>query len=448
MDARVMRILLIDECGRQREAFRSALSGLSCQITECPDVAQVEAVLSEEAEFDLLVVDQAAQSAMALLRRHPPLGPVVVLGQPSTSEIHDGPPLQGHFLARDGAYQTVLPQLLREVLDVQRERRLRLQAQQMSRESQMRLQQIVDGSSVATFVIDQNHVVTHWNRACACLTSIAAAEMVGSCEQWRAFYNERRPVMADLVLDGALQRDVERFYHGKFWPSALIVGAVEAEDFFPSLGEDGRWLYFTAAPLRDTDGEVIGAIETLQDVTERHWAEEALRRSEERYRLLAITDSLTGLFNSRHFYEQLHGEMARAERYQRPLSLIHMDVDNFKRFNDSYGHLEGDRVLECLAEVIRSCLRREDSAYRLGGEEFAILVPETDAEHTLQLAERLRTTFAAQCFTPAGARVCSSISIGVTQYRKGEEATAFIRRADEATYRAKHLGKNRVETDG
>lgn len=441
-----MRILLIDECGRQREAFRTAMAGLSCQITECQDAIEAETILASDAEFDVLVVDQRAQAAVAVVRQLRGVErPVVVLGEcPQADANLDHLPLQGHFLARHGAYHRLLPQVLREVMDVQRERRLRLQAQQMSRESQMRLQQIVDGSSVATFVIDQNHVVTHWNRACAILTGKSAQEMVGRCEQWQAFYSERRPVMADLVLDGALQKDVERFYHGKFRPSALIMGAVEAEDFFPSLGDQGRWLYFTAAPLRDTDGEVIGAIETLQDVTERHRAEEALRRSEERYRLLAITDSLTGLFNSRHFYDQLHGEMARAIRHERPLSLIHMDVDNFKRFNDTYGHLEGDRVLECLADVIRSCLRREDSGYRLGGEEFGILVPETDADHTHQLAERLRLTFAAQCFTPAGCKVCSSISIGVTQYRPGEDATAFIRRADDATYRAKHQGKNRV----
>lgn len=433
-----MRILLIDDCIQDRAAFKSALSGHAYDVTECHDLAEAQIKLAGQTRtFDLLVVKHGQHDAAARrLMNGDECWPMLILGAPTADD--DGKePLFGHYLARSSAYLDALPQIVR--LAAQRGK------PQLADESPMRLQQIVDGSSVATFVIDQDHVVTHWNKACAVLTGTPAQQVVGTKEQWRAFYSAERPVMADLILDGALQKDVDRFYHGKFHPSALIEGAYEAKDFFPHFGDGGRWLYFTAAPLHDTDGRVIGAIETLQDVTDQHRAEEALRQSEERYRLLSITDGLTGLFNSRHFYAELKNEMARAERYERPLSLVMLDVDNFKRFNDSYGHLEGDRVLECLAGVIRNCLRREDSGYRLGGEEFAILVPETEVAQAALLAERLRATFADQCFTPIpGEKACSSVSIGVTQYRPQEGTSALIRRADEATYRAKHQGKNRV----
>ncbi|MDE2442325.1 MAG: PAS domain-containing protein, partial [Betaproteobacteria bacterium] len=137
--------------------------------------------------------------------------------------------------------------------------------QQSSEANGIALSQLVEGNPVATIVIDVNHRVTHWNRACAVLTGVPADEMIGRSEQWRAFYDSARPIMADLVVDGVLDDAVERYYHGKFSRSVLIDDAYEAEDFFPTFGDGGRWLFFTAAALRNTDGEVIGAIETLQD---------------------------------------------------------------------------------------------------------------------------------------------------------------------------------------
>lgn len=144
------------------------------------------------------------------------------------------------------------------------------------------LQQIIDASPVATFVVDAKHVVTHWNRALEELSGIPAREVVGTHHQWRAFYPAHRPVLADLVVDG-LQRDLlGKYYGGKFRSSDLIPGAIEAEDFFPALENGGAWLYFTASPLLDADGKVVGAVETLQDVTERKQEQIARRESERR----------------------------------------------------------------------------------------------------------------------------------------------------------------------
>ena len=140
------------------------------------------------------------------------------------------------------------------------------------------LRQIVDGAPVASFVIDRHHRVTHWNTACSCLTGHAADTMIGSTEPWRAFYGTPRRLLADLIVDGASDAEVAALYGDSAKTSALVAGAYEAESFFPQFGPEGRWLGFTAAPLRDHDGLVIGAIVTLQDVSQRRRTEEELTR--------------------------------------------------------------------------------------------------------------------------------------------------------------------------
>lgn len=313
------------------------------------------------------------------------------------------------------------------------------------REKEAFLAQIVAGSSVATLVIDRDHRVTHWNRACEVMTGVRSRDMVGTDRQWAPFYSSPRPIMADLGLDGASEGTVDALYHGKYQPSPLVEGAYEAEDYFPNFGAGGKWLYFTAAPLRNRQGEVVGAIETLQDVSERRRAENALKESEERYRVLSVTDALTGLYNSRHFYDRLHTEIERADRYSRPLALAIIDADNFKRINDTHGHLQGDRVLQMLARVICLSLRRTDSGYRYGGEEFAILMPEATLEAAALVAERLRKSFCeSPIYAEDGNALACSVSIGVTEYIPGESVESLVRRADDGTYQAKRRGKNTV----
>lgn len=139
------------------------------------------------------------------------------------------------------------------------------------------LAQVLGGSSVATFVLDRDHRVAYWNHACENLTGVSAASVLGTRDQWRPFYDSERPVMADLILSGGAEEAVDRHYRTKWQHSKLIEGAYEAEDFFPNFGEEGRWVFFTAAPLRDEAGQLVGAIETLQDITQRRRAEAALK---------------------------------------------------------------------------------------------------------------------------------------------------------------------------
>lgn len=140
------------------------------------------------------------------------------------------------------------------------------------------LAQIIDASPIPTFVLDRKHVITHWNRALAAISGYPQNEAIGRSDPWRGFYAEERPVLADLIIDGADRARLVECYGEAIRPSALIEGAFEAESFMPPLAGGGRWLYFTAAPLRNDEGRIIGAIETLQDITERKEAEAALVR--------------------------------------------------------------------------------------------------------------------------------------------------------------------------
>ena len=152
----------------------------------------------------------------------------------------------------------------------------RKKAEEKLRESEQRLHRVIEGSPIPTFVIGKDHRVIYWNRALEELSGIKA-EIVGTKGQWRAFYNEERPCLADLLVDQALE-SIPQWYLDKYTKSRLIDEAYEATDFFPELGESGKWLHFTAAVIRDTHGNLVGAIETLDDVTDRRRAEEELSR--------------------------------------------------------------------------------------------------------------------------------------------------------------------------
>ena len=170
-----------------------------------------------------------------------------------------------------------------------------------------------------------------------------------------------------------------------------------------------------------------------------------MRESEKRYRELSIVDGLTQLYNSRHFYHQLKMEMDRADRYGQPLTLLLLDLDDFKPFNDAYGHVEGDQVLMRLGQVVKRCLRQTDSAYRYGGEEFTILLPMTTSVDGAVTAERIRTEFKKETFSPApGQDVHVTVSIGLAQYKTKEDMKAFVHRVDQLMYQGKKNGKDRV----
>lgn len=157
---------------------------------------------------------------------------------------------------------------------------------------------------------------------------------------------------------------------------------------------------------------------------------------------LASIDGLTGLFNHRMFQEYLRSEMERAARYKRSLSLLMFDIDFFKKFNDKYGHPVGDEVLRMVSNTIKKLIRVSDKAFRYGGEEFCILLPETSAPNGSIFAERLRKTIESNKSVQGGLSV--TISIGIAEFNKNETAENLIDRADKALYVSKEGGRNRV----
>ena len=157
----------------------------------------------------------------------------------------------------------------------------RVRTDRALRESELRLTQILQNSPLPMFVIDAEHRVVVWNPACERIFGYPAEKMLGTRDQWRAFYPDPRPVMADIVLDGGEEPRVAHFYPDSYRRSTFNPHAFEAEGFFPSLGDRQRWLYFTASPLRDADGKIIGAVETLLDISERKAAEHQAQRLNE-----------------------------------------------------------------------------------------------------------------------------------------------------------------------
>ncbi len=160
---------------------------------------------------------------------------------------------------------------------------------------------------------------------------------------------------------------------------------------------------------------------------------------------LATQDALTELCNRRHFIEQTEKEIARAVRHQRPLSLCIVDVDLFKPVNDRYGHISGDEVLRQIAALVRRHVRNEDVAARIGGEEFAVLLPECDPAAAYGFAERLREAVAAATFSPGGEPRQITVSIGIAALSPARDTRPrLMAAADAALYRAKAEGRNRV----
>ena len=184
-------------------------------------------------------------------------------------------------------------------------------------------------------------------------------------------------------------------------------------------------------------GEKINYTLIMRDVTPQKVQEEKLR-------VLSITDEMTGLYNRRHFYSLAEKIMALSARNGKPFSILMFDIDDFKSYNDTYGHLEGDRVIIKVAEIMEKGLRSMDSSFRFGGEEFLVLLPDTDEEGALIVAERIRKRFNQVSFTPQGVPLKMSLSIGVARYKEGFSLENTLRCSDLAMYQAKKNGKNRT----
>lgn len=276
------------------------------------------------------------------------------------------------------------------------------------------------------FSTDLNRICTSINPAGQAILGYREDELIG-LDQHAVFHHHRLdgsdypeeecPVFKTLQ-DGETRIVEDHFItkEGVFVPVQLTVSAMRSK------------------------GKIVGSEVLFQDISERQRLQDDLLR-------LATTDALTGLYNRGHFFERAEAEKARAERYGYPLACLILDLDRFKQINDSHGHATGDAALVAVAATLRGLLRGADVIGRIGGEEFALLLPQTDVAGATAFAERLRKSVAALDIPRDQESFRVTISIGVATVEATDSSIAqALRRADQALYEAKLAGRDRVVT--
>ncbi len=253
----------------------------------------------------------------------------------------------------------------------------------------------------------------------------------------------------DLVLCDVVMPGIDGF---KFLSMKTARGEFDDVPVIMLTGEDDVKLKIKALEQGASDyitkpfnpGELVARVRVHHDIKR---LQEELRISNRRLEELSNTDDLTKLYNRRYFMELMELEFQRSQRYESSLSFVMIDIDNFKNFNDTYGHLLGDRILYEVAQLLRETLRVHDIVGRYGGEEFGMLMPETDGSGALVVAERYRKSVEEFVLFEGDKELRITISLGVAGYPHPEIKTVddLIRLADNALYKAKANGRNRVE---
>ena len=272
---------------------------------------------------------------------------------------------------------------------------------------------IVDSSLDMIIAVDTERRIIEFNKAAEEVFGYRKDEIVGkNIELLYRDAEENAKVRNSMLSSGRFVGE--------------IINIKKNRELFPAL--------LSASVIKDPEGKPTGFMGVSRDITERKIIEEELKAS-------ATLDKLTGIYNRRKLESLLESELERAARYGSQLSLIMIDVDFFKKINDTYGHLAGDDVLRALSVVVKDNIRKADFFGRWGGEEFLILAPETAGEETSELAEKIRRLIETHPFENVGG---VTISCGITQFQENDGLDTFIKRADDALYRAKNQGRNRV----
>lgn len=275
---------------------------------------------------------------------------------------------------------------------------------------------LFDAVNDAIFSLNREGYITTFNRMFLKVTGYTEKE-IRSFHFSRILHPEDAPVMT---------KDHQKVMRGEYAPERYTFRVINKEE---------RVIYVEGNFRRlEEKNEVVGILGVLRDVTEKIKLERELLE-------LSITDGLTGLYNQRHFFKELDKEMERAVRQGTPLSLLLFDLDDFKAYNDLNGHLEGDKVLKSVAQAVLRAIRRVDSAFRYGGDEFTVILPGASKEEASQVAERIKKSFKTMPYLQE-----INLSIGLVEFKPQYDLTAFIQHADEAMYSAKKMGGNQIFT--
>ena len=268
------------------------------------------------------------------------------------------------------------------------------------------------------------------------MTGVSAETVLHTSDHWSAFYPEPRPCLADLLARGdfasigALYADWNEYGMSDFGVS------VQNWCVMPRLGRR-LYLAIDAGPIYDDSGSLIAVVETVRDITAQHEQQRTLAT-------LAAKDALTGLANRRTFDETLMAEVRRASRAGSPLSLLMLDVDCFKSFNDTYGHQRGDACLKAVAEAIQGAVKRAgDTVARYGGEEFSVILPDTDQSGAAITAQRIRRAVENLGLGHRGSSAAAVVTVSLgaaTAVLDSLDAGELVKAADAALYCSKRAG--------
>lgn len=300
---------------------------------------------------------------------------------------------------------------------------------------------VMNRISSAVISTDNNMRITQWNRGAEHLYGWQETEVLG---------REIDEVCVTEFVTGQQEIARQTLLVEKNWRGEL-----------KQRHRSGRelWVDASVTLLENDNGQVIGGVTINHDVTERKLAEDELRRTKEsieqinltlrrafeREQVASRTDSLTGAFNRRYFFELLDYEFAASRRYEHPLSLVLFDVDFLKKVNDTYGHLAGDEMLKKAAQVVHGQLRETDILARYGGDEFVILLTNTGEREASRMLDRIQREVQSAYIVYEGEKLGITISAGVASLQPGMDKTdQIVSQADQAMYAAKNSGRNRM----
>ena len=323
-------------------------------------------------------------------------------------------------LVKDGLGQSLW--VVGMIADIDKQK----QVEAKLRESEESLRFMTENTCDVVWQLDRELRFTFVNGADERMRGVCREEVIG------------RPLSEQLAPGGrqtlalATQRQLES--------AQSLVERFEVEMLCKSGGR--VWVEINSTPIHDAASQIVGYIGVARDATERREAQKVLREQ-------SIRDPLTGLYNRRYLDESLARELSRAKRDGLPLSLLMVDIDYFKKLNDSYGHQAGDEVLKRLGELIGRGARSGDLPCRYGGEEFLLVLPTMSLESAVERADQWRLAFADEKIPFANTLLSATLSIGVaTCPEHGTTSEKLIGAADQALYAAKHAGRNRIAVAG
>lgn len=430
LDTQHVRILYVEDIPDHAELISAFISRMG-EWVEVDVAASVEAGIKKlmEEHFDLLLSDFRIGpiDCFSLLNELSEKGvslPVIILTGEGNEEVAAEAISQGasDYLIKDGVFRepSRLFQAIRSSIE-------RARLEEALKESEEKYRSLVQNIQDGVFIL-RGTKLEFVNPAFAELLGVTVEGLEG--EDFISLFAPDQINNLEEFVKASMADDT----------------AIEAE-FILEGKPDKRAIYVTLNLSNCTFIGEPALIGTVKDVTSKKITERKLQETLSKLEKLSITDDLTSLFNRRHVLSAAENEVLRSQRYHTPLSLIMLDVDNFKEINDRYGHTCGDEVLISLATTLREALREIDTVARYGGDEFIIILPQTDSQSALRIAERIRSKVEVSFLpSPTGQYISFTISLGITELQDEKDSlNELIKRADSALLATKSKGRNSVE---